>query len=98
MTRALAIAIAVAVALLVLDRLLLAAEARGWIYWRRRRASPGTRASALLELHALLEPDRHYVAEAMREESREEDDEGDPPTKDRPAGLAGGGGDGTAGR
>jgi hypothetical protein len=66
------------VALLLVDRLLLAAESRGWIYWRRRRSSPGTRASALLELHAMLEPDRRHTAEILREETQEEDDEGGP--------------------
>lgn len=71
-------AIAVAACLVVIDRLLLAAEARGWIYWRRRKASPGSAAGALLELHAMLEPDRRHAAEIVREEAHEEDDEGGP--------------------
>jgi hypothetical protein len=79
MIRAAAIAVGTIVVLLTIDRLLLAAEARGWIYWRRRKASPGTRAGAILELHALLEPDRRHTAEVLREETHEEDDEGDPP-------------------
>jgi len=71
--------IAAAVAgLVAVDRLLLAAEARGWIYWRRRTSSPGTRAGALLELHALLEPDRRHTAEIVRAEGHEEEDEAGP--------------------
>jgi hypothetical protein len=73
------ILVAAAVVLSVMDRLLLAMEARGWIYWRRRKSSPATRASALLEIHAMLEPDRRHTAEVLREETHEEDDEGDPP-------------------
>jgi len=79
MIRTLAIVAGVAAVLYVLDRLLLAAEDRGWIYWRRSKPSPGTRAGALMELHALLEPDRKHTAEVLREETHEEDDEGDPP-------------------
>jgi hypothetical protein len=76
--RWLAITAAVIFAAAVLDRLLLAAEARGWIYWRRRKASPGTRAGAMLELHAMLEPSRRHAAEVVRAEAHEEDDEGGP--------------------
>ena len=76
--RWLAITAAVISAAVVLDRLLLAAEARGWIYWRRRKASPGTRAGAMLELHAMLEPSRRHAAEVVRAEAHEEDDEGGP--------------------
>ena len=79
MIRTVAIVAAAAAVLYVLDRVLLAAEARGWIYWRHRKASPGTRAGALMELHALLEPDRKHTAEVLREETREEDEDGDPP-------------------
>ena len=79
MIRTLAIVVGVAAVLYVLDRLLLAAEDRGWIYWRRSKPSPGTRAGALMELHALLEPDRKHTAEVLREETHEEDDEGAPP-------------------
>ena len=79
MIRAVAIVAGLIAGMFVLDRLLLAAEERGWIYWRRRKASPGTRAGALMELHALIEPDRKHTAEVLREEPHEEDDEGDPP-------------------
>jgi hypothetical protein len=63
----------------VLDRLMLKAEDRGWIYWRRRRASPGTTASAALEVHQILEPSKKYVLEVHRDEMPTSDQEGEPP-------------------
>jgi hypothetical protein len=66
-----------AVAIVILDRLLLAAERRGWIYWRKRKASPGTTASAMLEIQSLVEPGRAHTVEVLREELPEVDDEGD---------------------
>jgi len=77
--RLVVILLAVAVALVVFDRLLLAAEERGWIYYRKKNASPGTRASAALEIQALLEPGRTYTIEAVHREESEKDDSGEPP-------------------
>jgi hypothetical protein len=68
-----------ALGLIVLDRLLLGAESRGWVYYRRRKASPGTLSRALVEMHATVEPAKAHVAEA-RQELREEDDDGAPPS------------------
>lgn len=62
-------------ALWAIDRLALAAEARGWIYWRRRQASLGTRAGAMLEIQALLEPGRRHVIEARQSEEAMDGDE-----------------------
>lgn len=76
--QALGVLVALGGALILLDRLLLAAEERGWIYWRRRKASPATRAGAMLELHAMLEPGRRHTAEVVRAEAHDEDDEGGP--------------------
>ena len=89
MIRTLAIVVGVVAALFVLDRLLLAAEARGWIYWRRLTASPGTRAGAMLEINAMLQPDRKHTAEILREEAHEEDDEGGPGPGGRDGGSRG---------
>lgn len=69
----------VATALLALDRFLLWAEERGWIYWRRRRASPGTASQAFQEVQKLLEPGRRHVLEQQRRVVREEGGEADPP-------------------
>jgi hypothetical protein len=71
------ILVACAVAIVILDRLLLAAERRGWIYWRKRKASPGTTASAMLEIQSLVEPGRAHTVERLREELPEVDDAGD---------------------
>lgn len=48
---------------LAFDRAMLLAEARGWVYWRRNKASRAAWGSAMVELQALLEPDKEYVLE-----------------------------------
>ena len=63
----------------VLDRLLLKAEERGWIYWRRRKGSHGMPASAALEVHQLLEPSKKYILEVQQEQDPEADRDSDPP-------------------
>jgi hypothetical protein len=77
------IAVAVAVALFLLDRFLLWCESRGWIYYRRRKASPGTAAGALLELQAMLEPGSEHVLKETKRVQQEDDDEGEPPEPPR---------------
>jgi hypothetical protein len=71
--------VAIFVAFLVgTDRGMLAAEARGWVRWRR---SPPTRASAstaLLEILSIYEPAHHHVAEERRSVGREEAGDDDP--------------------
>lgn len=71
--------LALALVFFLLDRFLLWCESRGWIYWRRRRPSPGTAGSAFLELQAMLEPGKAYVGDQMEQVREEHDDEGDPP-------------------
>jgi len=80
--RFLALAAIVILALWAVDRVALALEARGWIYWRRRRASPRSVGAAALELHALLEPDRRHGVETLQGEELETegDESGDPPS------------------
>jgi len=80
---ALGVAALVVATLVVLDRLLLAAERRGWVYWRRSRASTSRASSALLSIQSIFEPDReHVVEERVREEAdidvAEDDDPLDP--------------------
>jgi len=58
----------VAVALFVADRLLLAAEARRWIYWRRRRASADALGNALVHLQSIVEPRAERLAETREAE------------------------------
>ena len=61
-----------------MDRVLLRAEARGLIFYRRRKASPGTSATAALTLQAMFQPEARHVVEAVldRAERPEDQDEG----------------------
>jgi hypothetical protein len=79
----LALAAVALVALLVgLDRLFLAFEARGWMYWRRTKHRPsGGLGHAMLEIHAILEPGKKYVVEGRRRENVEDRESGDPPQR-----------------
>lgn len=71
--------LALAAALFVLDRLALWAESNGWIYYRRRRASPRALGNALLETQALLEPRARETIEALAARPAEAEASGDPP-------------------
>jgi hypothetical protein len=73
-----AIVVGIAVAVWLIDRLFLYFEARGWLYWRKKKAAPGVGGNALLELHSILEPDKGHMAEQLREEHVEVDENGDP--------------------
>jgi hypothetical protein len=75
---------AIAVVLVLADRLLLWCEARGWIYYRRRKASLGTAAAAFLEVQAMLEPGKEHVVEEAKRVHEERDDEGGPPDPQSP--------------
>lgn len=76
MMRTLFVIAGIAVGLFLIDRAALAMERRGWIYWRKRKASPGTHAAAALEIQQLLEPGTRWVEEAQAERE-EDDDDGD---------------------
>lgn len=67
---------AAAAALVALDRLALWMERRGWIYWRRRRGRGSGVGNALLDVHALLEPDRRAMVDAIRSEDEEVEKDG----------------------
>ena len=67
-------AVAAAVALLVLDRLLLWAERRGWIYYRKVRPVRGVSQYHLTELSTMLGgPPLPAIEEEVRQ-----DESGDP--------------------
>ncbi len=62
------LAIAVAIALLYgLHRLALWMEARGWIYYVKKKASPNALGSAALELQQMVKPAAKHVLEARRQ-------------------------------
>ena len=69
----------VLVGLFVLDRLLLALERGGLIYYRRRKPSTSGVGNALTELQAMLSPSTQHVAVAQKEPRGQRNDDGDPP-------------------
>ena len=62
-SKTLLIALAVVVGLLVLDRLALWMESRGWIYWRKVKPKGGGGAAGLMAMHTLIEPEVRHVVE-----------------------------------
>lgn len=68
--------------LLVVDRVLLALEARGWINYRRRGLSRGGAVYHTLELHSVFDPAARPVIEARYREEQEEEESGAPPAPD----------------
>ena len=72
-------AVCVGVVLVLLDRLLLWLEARGWIYYRKKKANPGSLGSAMLEIQSMLQPSGEHVVEERRAVKSEEDEAGEPP-------------------
>ncbi len=70
----LVIAAALVVGAILLDRLFLKMEARGWIYYRKKQASPGGLGSAVLSVQSMLEPGKQYVLESKQKERGQEDD------------------------
>lgn len=69
----------IAVVLLVGDRLLLAAERRRWIYYRRTSPSGSTAGNALLSIGALFSPAQQHVVEERTAIGTDEDEDGEPP-------------------
>lgn len=69
-------------AMFVLDRLLLALERLGWIYYRVKKPSTTGAGNALLELQAMLNPASQQVIVVKKEQKAERDDDGGPPDDD----------------
>ncbi len=68
-------------ALFAIDRLALWAEAKGWIYWRKKRPSTGALGSALMEMNTIANPSTEYVTvvkDGKKFEERQNGDD-DPP-------------------
>lgn len=73
---------------LVLDRILLFAEARGWINYRRKGPNLGAARYHVLDTHQVFDPGAEILQEAQAQDVVEEDETGDPPVD--PPGVAGG--------
>ncbi len=55
--------------LVVLDRLMLAAERRGWVYYRHRKPTSGSMSSAAFwSISDVLQPGRQVVVEQQRDD------------------------------
>lgn len=68
-----------AVGLFLLDRALLWLEARGFIYYRKKKAQLPSVGTVLLQLNVVLEPGKQYVVEAKRQQPSEQREDGAPP-------------------
>jgi hypothetical protein len=82
--------VVVCVGLFVLDRVLLAAERAGLIYYRRRRPRGSGAGNALLELQQMLTPSTQHVMVAKAEPRAERNDDGGPPDDEERGGDRGG--------
>lgn len=74
--------LALALGIFVLDRALLWAESRGWIYYRRNKPGRGASTYHLLEWNAAFDPTMRQVLEERVKEVREEEESGAPPGPD----------------
>ncbi|MCY0992714.1 hypothetical protein OV203_36580 [Nannocystis sp. ILAH1] len=74
--------LAVLAGLFALDRLLLALERGGYIYYRVRKPSGSGAGNALTELQQMLAPSTQHVIVAKREQRPEHNDDGGPPDPD----------------
>jgi hypothetical protein len=62
----------------LLDRALLWAESRGWIYYRVRKPGRGASTYHLLEWNSAFDPTMRQVQEEILREEKSEDEAGDP--------------------
>jgi hypothetical protein len=70
------------VGLFFLDRALLWAEFRGWIYYRVHKPGRGASTYHLFEWNAAFDPTMRTVQEEQVRAEKEEDEDGDPPGPD----------------
>lgn len=63
--------------LVAIDQLFLAAERRGWMYWRKSPPSRSRVSSAMLAVQSIFEPDREHVVEERAREEADIDIAGD---------------------
>lgn len=76
------VALIVVISVLTLDRLLLWMEARGWIFYRKKKPTGG--GAAMLGVAAeLFQPAQHSAVQELEEQSRRLDDAGDADPLDR---------------
>ena len=66
------------IALVLLDRLLLRLESRGWIFYRRTKGPRGGATYHVREMASVFDPVIKYVQEEIVEEEEEQDESGEP--------------------
>jgi hypothetical protein len=71
--------LAVAAAGFAADRLLLRAEARGWIYYRHRKPSRTAVGNAMMTILQVYEPQQEHTVEESRRYDADEAGDDDPP-------------------
>ncbi len=69
---------AVGILLFTLDRLALALERRGWLYYRKRKPSSTSLGNAFLTVQSILEPGNEKVVEVRLEKKDAQDSEDGP--------------------
>ncbi|WP_076463667.1 hypothetical protein [Actinomyces mediterranea] len=80
MGRILLILVLVVVGVLLIDRFLLRAESRGWIYWRRRRSGSGAAAFEAMNEILVTGAPRFVEEEEAQSSLAVEVEEGAPPS------------------
>ena len=79
MVRTFGVLVACLIGIVIVDRLLLAAEAKGWINYRRRGLSMGAAGYHAGQLASMITPGVGHLHDAAVEEVQEEEDRGAPP-------------------
>jgi hypothetical protein len=60
------------------DQLMLAAERRGWVRWRRSPPSRASASTALLEILSIYQPSHEHVVEERRAADLDEAEDDEP--------------------
>ena len=71
------ISLAVVFGAFVIDRLLLWAEDRDWIYYRKRKPNITSLSTALFQMQAIVQPEKQHIVEQKLEIKEDEDEDGD---------------------
>jgi hypothetical protein len=70
------------VALWAIDTLLLWAEGRGWIFYRRNKPTRGALGNAFLEINGIIDQGKKVILREMKKTEHDESHSGDPANPD----------------
>lgn len=68
----------IALGIIIIDRIGLWLESKGWLYWRKEKGSGGF-GNAFQEFNAFLNPSARHSIEIKQKDSKQRDDQGDDP-------------------